>query len=93
MCPRIKKDRIQIDPDSLIPQLPSPKDLKPFPYALAITYAGHTGKIRSISIDPTGQWLASGMEMKTIEKIIMIMMFTLIYFIICFKSLVLIFSL
>jgi len=23
-------------------------------------YKGHTGEVRSISVDPTGQWLASG---------------------------------
>jgi len=32
MCPRMMKKKANIvDPNALIPQLPSPNDLKPFP--------------------------------------------------------------
>jgi ribosome biogenesis protein ERB1 len=51
----------------LIPKLPSPKDLQPFPSSLAITYKGHTGRVRSISVDPTGLWLASASEDNTLR--------------------------
>lgn len=31
LCPRIVRPKINIDPDSLIPELPDPETLKPFP--------------------------------------------------------------
>ena len=49
-----------MDPESLIPKLPRPRDLRPFPTAEALRYEGHTGKVRALSVDPTGQWLATG---------------------------------
>ncbi|KAJ3298725.1 Ribosome biogenesis protein 1 [Borealophlyctis nickersoniae] len=67
LCPRMVKKKVNIDPESLIPKLPSPKDLRPFPSALAIVYKGHTGRVRSISVDPTGQWLASGSDDQTVR--------------------------
>ena len=36
MCPRQRKMRVQIDPQELIPKLPKPKDLQPFPTTLSI---------------------------------------------------------
>ncbi|KAI9139255.1 NUC169 domain-containing protein [Paraphysoderma sedebokerense] len=67
LCPRVKKDRLSIDPDSLIPKLPDPKDLKPFPTTCSITFKGHTSRIRSFSIDPTGQFMISGADDKTVR--------------------------
>lgn len=49
-----------VTPESLLPKLPDPTELKPFPNAIATTFLGHTGRVRSISTDPTGQYLASG---------------------------------
>ncbi|KAL3814513.1 hypothetical protein ACJIZ3_015781 [Penstemon smallii] len=60
LCPRVRKKRINIDPESLKPKLPSRKDLKPYPTTCYLEYKGHTGPIMSISTDPTGQWIASG---------------------------------
>jgi len=48
--------------EDLLPQLPSLKELKPYPSIQSIIYLGHTGKVRSISVDPSGQWLASGSD-------------------------------
>ena len=31
LCPRARKKRLNVDPDSLLPKLPKPKDLMPFP--------------------------------------------------------------
>lgn len=59
LCPRMIKKRIQIDPETLIPKLPSAKELEPFPSKMSITYKGHSSTVESISIDPTGFWLAS----------------------------------
>ncbi len=36
MCPRQRKMRVQVDPLDLIPKLPKPKDLQPFPNTLSI---------------------------------------------------------
>ncbi|KAG8187228.1 hypothetical protein JTE90_020657 [Oedothorax gibbosus] len=60
LCPRQRKMRANVDPNDLIPQLPKPKDLQPFPSVLAIVYTGHTGLVQSISSEPSGQFMASG---------------------------------
>lgn len=67
LCPRQQKTRMNINPEDLIPKLPKPKDLQPFPTQLAIIYKGHTDIIRCISVDPTGQWLVSGCDDETIK--------------------------
>lgn len=42
MCPRMLKKKVNItDPNALIPQLPSPNDLKPFPSSISIEYNFH----------------------------------------------------
>lgn len=51
---------MHIDPEQLVPKLPAPRDLRPFPTTLAVTYRGHAGKVRAVAPDPTGQWLLSG---------------------------------
>ena len=66
LCPRTVKKRV-VDPESLLPDLPDPKELEPFPKMNTITYSGHTGRVRSISVDPTGQWLVSGSDDKTLR--------------------------
>lgn len=60
LCPRARKKRINIDPESLKPKLPSRKDLKPYPSTCYLEYKGHTGPVKSISVEVSGQWLASG---------------------------------
>ncbi|XP_077362292.1 ribosome biogenesis protein bop1 [Festucalex cinctus] len=62
LCPRQRKMRVNVDPDDLIPKLPKPKDLQPFPTTQSLVYRGHSGLVRSISISPSGQWLASGSD-------------------------------
>ncbi|XP_072962483.1 ribosome biogenesis protein BOP1 homolog [Typha angustifolia] len=60
LCPRTRKKRINIDPESLKPKLPSRKDLKPYPSTCYLEYIGHSGPVKSLSIETSGQWLASG---------------------------------
>uniref|UniRef100_A0A3Q4HUE3 Ribosome biogenesis protein BOP1 n=1 Tax=Neolamprologus brichardi TaxID=32507 RepID=A0A3Q4HUE3_NEOBR len=60
LCPRQRKMRVNVNPEDLIPQLPKPKDLQPFPTTQSLVYRGHSGLVRSISVSPSGQWLASG---------------------------------
>lgn len=63
MCPRMTRKKTQIaDPNTLIPELPSPNDLKPFPIKVSIDFKFHTTCVRSISISPDGRFLASGDE-------------------------------
>lgn len=67
LCPRMIKQKLNIDPESLIPKLPSPQELRPFPTKISIVYRGHKERIRSIAVDHTGQWLASGSDDKTVR--------------------------
>lgn len=67
LAPRVRKNKLNIDPESLIPELPSPKDLRPFPIRTSTLYEGHNGKIRTLSIDPTGNWLATGSDDGTVR--------------------------
>ena len=67
LAPRVRHNKLNIDPDSLIPDLPSPKDLRPFPIKCSTVYEGHTGKVRTLSIDPQGLWLATGSDDGTVR--------------------------
>lgn len=67
MCPRQTKMKVQVNPEDLIPKLPKPKDLQPFPTTQAIVYKGHTSFVRCISVESSGQFLASGSDDHTIR--------------------------
>ena len=60
LCPRKLKRRLNIDPETLVPRLPRPRELKPFPSALCLQFLGHSKAVHSVSISPDGQYLASG---------------------------------
>lgn len=66
LCPRQLKKRLNIDPETLIPRLPRPRELKPFPNSLCLQYLGHTKAVRSISVSPDGQYLVSGSDDGTV---------------------------
>jgi len=67
LAPRVNKRKLNIDPESLVPELPKPRDLRPFPNTLALVFQGHTGRIRSLTMDPCGQFLASGSDDFTVR--------------------------
>ncbi|KAK2188830.1 hypothetical protein NP493_122g03038 [Ridgeia piscesae] len=67
LCPRQRKMRMNVDPEDLIPKLPKPKDLQPFPSTQALVYRGHAGMVRCISVSPDGQWLVSGSDDSTLK--------------------------
>lgn len=47
LCPRAKKKRAFLaTPESLLPRLPRPRDLQPFPSMLALRFLGHTAPAR-----------------------------------------------
>lgn len=63
MCPRLTRKKMNVtDPNTLIPELPSPNDLKPFPTTISIEYKFHKSCVRSISVSHCGRYLASGDE-------------------------------
>ena len=67
LCPRAMKRRLNIDPESLVPQLPKASDLRPFPTSKCLQYVvpGNEEEavpVRCLSISSDGQFLASGDE-------------------------------
>ncbi|KAE8147241.1 ribosome biogenesis protein erb1 [Aspergillus avenaceus] len=60
LAPRVRRSKLNIDPESLLPKLPSPEELKPFPTACATVFRGHKGRVRTLAVDPSGMWLATG---------------------------------
>ncbi|XP_064910754.1 ribosome biogenesis protein BOP1 isoform X1 [Columba livia] len=67
LCPRQRKMRVNVDPEDLIPKLPKPRDLQPFPTTQALIYRGHSGLVRCLSVSPSGQWLVSGSDDGTVR--------------------------
>jgi ribosome biogenesis protein ERB1 len=61
LAPRIQRKKLNIDPNSLVPKLPSPNSLKPFPNYKALKFS-HGTRARCISVSPDGCWVASGDE-------------------------------
>lgn len=60
LAPRVRRSKLNIDPESLLPKLPDPSELKPFPTTCAVVYRGHESRVRTLDIDPAGRWVASG---------------------------------
>ncbi|XP_023305270.2 ribosome biogenesis protein BOP1 homolog [Lucilia cuprina] len=67
LCPRAKRVKLNIDAEYLIPKLPSPKDLQPFPTVESLVYRGHTDLVRSVSVEPKGEYVVSGSDDKTVK--------------------------
>ena len=67
LCPRKMKRRLNIDPESLVPEVPKPSELKPFPNSLCLQYLGHKNAVRDISVSPDGQYLASASDDCTVR--------------------------
>ena len=62
LVPRALKKRMNVDKESLLPKLPSPADLRPFPMRVSVKFEGHTKLIRTMSIDCSGRFLATGSD-------------------------------
>ncbi|KZT58781.1 BOP1NT-domain-containing protein [Calocera cornea HHB12733] len=63
LAPRVRRVKLNIDPESLVPKLPSPKELRPFPVAQNVVFE-HPGKarVRCVSWSMDGEWVATGDE-------------------------------
>lgn len=62
LAPRVKKRKVHMNPDDLLPELPPPSSLKPFPSFANIYYRGHESRVRTIKVNGTGTHLVSGDE-------------------------------
>ncbi|PNS19793.1 hypothetical protein CAC42_7760 [Sphaceloma murrayae] len=67
LAPRVRRSKLNIDPESLLPKLPSPDELRPFPTVCATLYRGHDGRVRSVCIDPSGLYVGSGGDDGTVR--------------------------
>ncbi|KAG8985634.1 Ribosome biogenesis protein erb1 [Tulasnella sp. 427] len=63
LAPRIRRVKLHINPDSMLPSLPSPQSLRPFPVFEALKMSGGGGsRARCVSVSPDGVWTVSGDE-------------------------------
>lgn len=60
LAPRVRRTKLNIDPESLLPKLPTPSELRPFPTRCTNVFIGHKGRVRCLSVHVSGNWLASG---------------------------------
>uniref|UniRef100_A0A182IXM4 Ribosome biogenesis protein BOP1 homolog n=1 Tax=Anopheles atroparvus TaxID=41427 RepID=A0A182IXM4_ANOAO len=67
LCPRGKRTRVTVGPEYLIPKLPSPRDLQPFPTLQNLIYKGHTNMVRSLSVEPLGEYIVTGSDDHTVK--------------------------
>jgi len=58
---RVRKEKLRINPEDLIPKLPSPEELKPFPNYVSCS-ATCKSPVLSISMHPAGQFLAAACD-------------------------------
>ena len=63
--------RAQVDPQDLIPKLPKPKDLQPFPNTLSITNIGHKSILNSISVHVTEQWRLVMIKVPSVGRLLL----------------------
>ena len=62
LCPREPKLKTnpKLQPRDLLPELPKPRDLQPFPTQVSLNYVGHKGSVTCVSSHPDGRVIASG---------------------------------
>ncbi|KAG8795143.1 Ribosome biogenesis protein erb1 [Ceratobasidium sp. 428] len=62
LAPRVQRTKLNIDPNSLIPSLPSPASLRPFPTHEAARCEGAAARVRCVCVSPDGAWVLTGDE-------------------------------
>ncbi|KAK2466502.1 hypothetical protein APHAL10511_002144 [Amanita phalloides] len=66
LAPRVQRVKLNVDSNSLIPKLPSPNSLRPFPSYRSLKLNQSTHRVRCISVSPDGSWVVSGDESGTV---------------------------
>jgi ribosome biogenesis protein ERB1 len=61
LAPRVQRKRLNINADDLIPKLPHPDTLRPFPVYCSLTLPA-SGRVRCVATSPDGAWAISGDE-------------------------------
>jgi ribosome biogenesis protein ERB1 len=62
LAPRVQRARLNIDPESLVPKLPSPASLRPFPAYRALEVHHEKGRVRALAVSSDGAWAVSADE-------------------------------
>lgn len=62
LAPRVQRKKLNIDPNSLLPKLPSPSSLRPFPTYQSLKVIHPGSRVRCVSVSPDGAWVVSGDE-------------------------------
>lgn len=60
LCPRVQKQTLEINPDTILPRIPELADMRPFPTKFALSFDGHQAELCALAIDDAGEFLASG---------------------------------
>jgi ribosome biogenesis protein ERB1 len=60
--PRALPRKKKIDAEKLLPELPKPEELRPYPEIPSIIYEGHNDTVTKLSVDPSGKWLLTGCD-------------------------------
>ena len=58
LCPRSHREKTDISPEELLPKLPMPKQLKPFPEIFTQRFLQQRETIDCFSVNCSGEWLA-----------------------------------
>jgi ribosome biogenesis protein ERB1 len=62
LAPRVQRVRVTADARTLVPKLPAPASLRPFPTHAALRFAHAGARVRALGISPDGGWVASADE-------------------------------
>jgi ribosome biogenesis protein ERB1 len=62
LCPRAIKRKLQVDPDTLLPKLPDPKDLRPFPTTIAVQVRARACVLSWAALLPAAPVATAGMS-------------------------------
>jgi len=55
----VRRKKLNIDPNTLLPPLPKPQELRPFPTFSNIIFTGHTSSVKGVDVNSTGQYMCS----------------------------------
>jgi ribosome biogenesis protein ERB1 len=59
LLPRLRKKKLDMDPKDLLPKLPSPQELQPFPSKQNFRMKGHESQIKCLVLSQDAQFIAS----------------------------------